>query len=89
VHHQQEEGLYHAALGSFLAKRTTSNREAIQSLERAVQLQPGNAAFHAELALLFHKQGLTLRAHKAVETALRLAPRDAKIQKIAGIVGAS
>lgn len=89
VHHQPEEGLYHAALGSFLAKRTTSSREAIQSLERAVQLQPQNATFHAELALLFHKQGLTLRAHKAVETALRLAPRDAKIQKIAGIVGAS
>jgi curved DNA-binding protein CbpA len=89
VHHQPKEGLYHAALGNFLAKRTTSSREAIQCLESAVQLQPENAVFHADLALLFHKQGLTLRAQKAAETALRLAPRDSRIQKIAGMVGVS
>jgi curved DNA-binding protein CbpA len=89
VHHQPEEGLYHAALGNYLARSTTASREAIQSLERAVQLQPRNAGFHADLALLFHKQGLTLRAQKAAEAALRLAPRDAKVQKVAGMVGVS
>lgn len=89
VHHQPDEGHYHAALGNFLAKHTTASREAVNSLERAVQLEPQNAAFHADLALLFHKQGLTLRAHKAIEAAQRLAPRDAQIKKIAGIIGAS
>jgi curved DNA-binding protein CbpA len=88
VHHQPEEARYHAALGRFLGKRTTSNREAIQCLERASQLEPRNASLHADLALLFHKQGLHLRAQKAIEQALRLAPRDAQIQRIAVIVGA-
>jgi len=88
VHHQPEEARYHAALGRFLAKRTTFNREAIQSLERASQLEPRNAAFLADLALLFHKQGLHLRAQKAVEQALRLAPKDTQVQQVAAIVGA-
>jgi curved DNA-binding protein CbpA len=88
AHHQPQEARYHAALGRFLAKRTTFTREAIQSLERASQLEPRNAAFLADLALLFHKQGLSLRAQKAVEQALRLAPKDAQIQRVAVIVGA-
>jgi curved DNA-binding protein CbpA len=87
AHHRPDEGRYHAALGRFLGKRTTFAREAIQSLERAVQLEPRNAAFHADLALLFHKQGLTLRAQKAVETAARLAPADPQVRKVLGLVG--
>jgi len=87
VHHQPEEGRYHAGLGRYLAKRTTFTREAIQSLEKAIQLEPRNAAFLADLALLFHKQGLSLRAQKAAEQARRLAPKDAQIQKVAALVG--
>ena len=86
VHHQPNEGRYHAAVGSFLAKRTTFAREAIQSLERATQLSPQTAAFHADLALLLLKQGMKLRAQKAIEQALRLSPRDPKVQKIAALV---
>jgi curved DNA-binding protein CbpA len=86
LHHQPNEARYHAALGRCLAKRTTSARDAIQSLERATQLSPRNAGFHADLALALHRQGLRLRAQKAVEQALKLAPHDAQIQKVAALV---
>jgi curved DNA-binding protein CbpA len=86
VHHQPNEARYHAALGRFLAKRTTFIRDAIQSLERATQLSPQTAAFHADLALALHRQGLRLRAQKAAEQALKLAPHDAQIQKVASHV---
>lgn len=86
VHHQPNDARYHAALGRFLGKRATFAREAIQSLERATQLAPQTAAFFADLALLFLKQGMKLRAQKAAEQALRLAPGDAKIQKVSTLV---
>ena len=86
VHHQPNEGRYHAAVGRFLAKRATSSREAIQSLERATQLSPQTAAFHADLALLLLKQGMKLRAQKAAEQAQRLSPQDPQIQKVLALV---
>jgi curved DNA-binding protein CbpA len=87
AHHQPNEAKYHATLGRFLAKRATFAREAIQSLERATQLSPQTAAFFADLALLLHKQGMKLRAQKAAEQALRLAPKDAHVQKVSTLVG--
>jgi Flp pilus assembly protein TadD len=86
VHHQPNEARYHAALGRFLAKRTIFTREAVQSLERALELAPQTASFHAELAILFHKQGMRIRARKAAEQALRLAPSDPQVQKVAALV---
>ena len=86
VHHQPNEGRYHAAVGRLLAKRTTFSREAIQSLERATQLSPQTAAFHADLALLLLKQGMKLRAQKAAEQAQRLSPQDPQIQKVLALV---
>jgi curved DNA-binding protein CbpA len=86
VHHQPNDARYHAALGRFLAKRTTFAREAIQSLERAAQLSPQTAALFVDLAILFLKQGLKLRAQKAVEQAQRLAPRDPQVLKVTALV---
>jgi curved DNA-binding protein CbpA len=86
VHHQPNEARFHAALGRCLAKRATSARDAIQSLERATQLSPRTAGFHADLAVALHRQGLRLRAQKAAEQALKLAPHDAQIQKVAALV---
>jgi curved DNA-binding protein CbpA len=82
VHHMPGEGRYHAALAKALARHPQTMREAIQSLEKATLLSPNTAAFHADLAALLHKQGMRLRAQKAAETALRLAPRDTRIQKL-------
>ena len=86
VHHQPNEGRYHAAVGRLLAKRTTFTREAILSLERATQLSPQTAAYHVDLALLLLKQGMKLRAQKAAEQARRLSPQDPQVQKVVALV---
>lgn len=87
VHNDPKEARYHAALGRALGRHPKTAREAVQSLERAIQISPQTASFHAELAQVLHGQGLKLRAQKAAETALRLAPRDAQVQKVASLVG--
>jgi curved DNA-binding protein CbpA len=86
VHHRPAEGRYHAALGRLLGKRTTYAREAIQCLEKASQLTPDNAVYHADLALLLLKQGLKVRAQKAIAIAVKLAPYDPQIQKVAALI---
>jgi uncharacterized protein HemY len=82
-----EEARYHAALGRSLARNPHWVREGIQSLEKAVQLAPRQAAYHAELAELLAAQGLRLRARKAAEAALRLDPQQAVARKVMGAVG--
>ena len=83
VHHAPGEAAYHVALGRALGRVPSAAREAVQSLERATQLQPQNAGAFAELAAVLARQGLKLRAQKALETAQRLAPRDARISRLA------
>ena len=83
VHHVPTEARYHAALTVALSRNPRSARDAVQSMERAVQLAPANAAYHADLAALLLSQGLRLRARKAVETALKLAPGDPRVQRVA------
>ena len=87
VAHMPQEGRYHAALGRALARNPRWVREGIQSLERAVQLQPRLASFHAELAELLAGQGLRIRARKSAEAALRLDPRHATALKVMDEVG--
>ena len=87
VHHGPSDARHHAALGRALARHPPTAREAIQALERAVQLAPGSASFHAELAALFLKQGLRLRAQKAVENALRLDPKEPLARRVADNLG--
>jgi curved DNA-binding protein CbpA len=89
VHHAPEEAVYHAALGRVLARAPQAAREAVQALERATQLAPTSAAAFADLATVLARQGLRLRAQKAIETAQRLAPRDARIARIAAELGRS
>jgi DnaJ-class molecular chaperone len=77
VAHVPQDGRYHAALGRALARNPRWAREGIQSLEKAVQLSPRQAGFHADLAELLAGQGLRIRARKAAEAALRLDPQHA------------
>ncbi len=83
VHHAPGEAAYHAALGRSLGRQGKSAREAIQVLERATQLAPQSPQAFADLAAVLAGQGLKLRAQKAMETALRLAPRDSRIARLA------
>jgi curved DNA-binding protein CbpA len=87
VHHAPEEAEYHAALGRLLSRDASSNREAIQQLERATQLDPKNAAAYADLAILQHRQGLHLRAQRSLEAARRLAPSHPRVAAAASELG--
>lgn len=87
VHHAPAVAEYHAALGRALARVPAHAREAVQVLEHAGQLDPKNAAVFAELAAVLARQGLRIRAQKAIETALRLAPRDPRVARLAAEIG--
>jgi curved DNA-binding protein CbpA len=87
VHHAPDQAAYHAALGRALSRVPALARDAVQALERATQLAPQGAAAFADLAAVLARQGLRLRAQKAMETALRLAPRDARIARLAAELG--
>ena len=82
VAHVPQEARHHGALGRALARNPHWVREGIQSLERAAQLAPKQAAYPAELAELLAAQGLRLRARKAAEAALKLDPRHALALKV-------
>ena len=89
VHHAPGQVAYQLALGRALAKAAGHDaaREAVQVLERVTQLAPNHATAFVELAIVLARQGLKLRAQKAVEAALRIAPRDARINRLAAELG--
>jgi curved DNA-binding protein CbpA len=87
VHHAPGEATYHAALGRALSRIPAAARDAVVALEKAIQLAPKAAGPYADLAVVLARQGLRLRAQKALETAVRLAPRDARIARIAAELG--
>ena len=89
VHNVPSEARYHSALGQFLARVKGKEREAIQCFETASQLAPREARYHADLALLYDRLGLRLRAQRAAESALHLAPRDPQVKRIAAQLGLS
>jgi curved DNA-binding protein CbpA len=88
VHHVPGEAGYHAALALAMSRVPRLAREAVQQLEKAVQLAPRNAGYHAELAMLLLNQGLKLRARRALEAALQIAPDDPRVRRAADYVGA-
>jgi Flp pilus assembly protein TadD len=83
VHHAPADVAYQVALGRTLARVPQGGREAVQVLERVVQRAPGNAQALAELAAVLARQGLRLRAQKALEAAQRIAPRDPRVARVA------
>jgi curved DNA-binding protein CbpA len=87
VHHDPDTAAYHAALGRALGRVPALAREAVQALEKATQLDPRNAHAFADLAAVLARQGLRLRAQKAMEAALRLSPRDARLARLATELG--
>jgi curved DNA-binding protein CbpA len=83
VHHAPAEPAYQLALGRALARTPQTSREAVQVLERVTQIAPTDAAAFAELAVVLARQGLRLRAQKAIDAARRLAPRDSRVARLA------
>jgi|CXWL01.1.fsa_nt_gi curved DNA-binding protein CbpA len=62
----------HAMLSMALSKNPNWVRDAIQHMETATKLEPKNASYFAELALLLNAQGLKLRAKRALENGMAL-----------------
>jgi curved DNA-binding protein CbpA len=89
VYNAPQEARYHAALGRALARDSRHLRDAILALEQAARLSPQQAALHADLAILFQSQGLNIRARKAAEMALALAPQDPRVIRLAEELGVS
>jgi curved DNA-binding protein CbpA len=89
VHHAPGEVQYQLALGRTLGRTRETAREAIQVLEKAAQSARGNASLWVDIAVLYQGQGLKLRAQKAIETALRINPRDARVARLAAELGVS
>jgi len=87
VHHAPGQAAYHAALGRALGRLPAFAREAVQVLEKATQLDPRNAAVFGDLAVVLARQGLRLRAQKTMEAALRIAPRDGRLVRLAAELG--
>ena len=82
-----EEPAYQAALGKALARNPHWAREGMTAIEKAIQLAPRVATYQSDLAELLLAHGLKLRARKAAETALRLAPGDERAQRVLDEVG--
>jgi curved DNA-binding protein CbpA len=87
VHHAPGDAAGHAALGRALARVVGRERDAVLSLEKATQLAPGQVAAFVDLAAVLARAGLRLRAQKALEAARRLAPRDARVARLASELG--
>jgi len=79
---QPGEARYHAALGRALVREPRTVREGVQALEEAIRIDPRSAQAFLDLALAFQAQGLTLRARKAAEAALVLAPADPTVARL-------
>lgn len=87
IHHVPGEAQYHAALGRLLARHPRHARDAVSALEKAAQLAPQTLAYHLEVCGLLLTQGLKIRARKALEPALKLAPDDPAVLKLAAELG--
>jgi curved DNA-binding protein CbpA len=87
IHHQPNDAQYHAALGRLLSRHPKHARDAVASLEKAARLAPEKLAYHVELTGLLNTQGLKIRAKKALEPALKLAPQDPNVARLAAELG--
>jgi curved DNA-binding protein CbpA len=87
VHHDAGCARYHADLGRALANNPHWVREAADAIDQAIKLEPRNATFHYELARLLAGQGLRLRARRAADTAVSLAPGNKAYRELAASLG--
>ncbi len=87
IHHQPNEAQYHAALGRLLSRHAKHARDAVAALEKAAQLSPKTLSYHLELTSVLAAQGLKIRAKKALEPALKLAPQDPNVVRLASELG--
>jgi curved DNA-binding protein CbpA len=89
THYAPDDARCHAALGRALSRVPGSGRDAVASLERAIELDPRRAEFQALLAEVFLTQGMKLRARRVIEDAQRADPGNREVARVAGLVRAA
>jgi tetratricopeptide (TPR) repeat protein len=72
----------HYFMGMGLAKVGSREKEALRHLERANQLEPGNAIMLSEAAALALSVGMKARAQRFAEEALGFDPTNSKASKV-------
>ena len=87
VHHAPEDAAFHTALGKALSLDRSTAREAVQVLEKAAQLAPRDPVPFAELAIVLARQGLKLRAQRALDSARRIGPGHPRVTVATAEVG--
>lgn len=73
---QPAKAIHHAALAQALSRNPRWAREAAAAWVTALKMSPKNAVWQVELGRLLTTQGLKLRARRAFEAALAVAPDD-------------
>lgn len=81
VSNDEANPMAHAMLSLALAKNPNWVRDAIHHMETSTKLEPKNASYFAELALMLHAQGLKLRAKRALENAVALNPEHPDVAR--------
>ncbi|MBI3932881.1 MAG: DnaJ domain-containing protein [Acidobacteria bacterium] len=87
VHHVADDARYRAALAQALVRNPHWVRDAIHEMEKAIEIAPLQAPYHAQLAEMFHGQGLRLRARKALERAAELSTDDPEVRRVSALLG--
>jgi curved DNA-binding protein CbpA len=78
INHDQECARAHYFLGIALGRIKGREKDALRSLERSVQIEPGNAVMLTETAAFALKVGMKARARRFAEQALNFDPTNEK-----------
>jgi curved DNA-binding protein CbpA len=87
AHNMPEDARFQLALGRALARNPQTTREAVEALEKANRIAPGDVTAHLDLIRVLHAQGLRLRAQRVAEVATRLAPNDPQVRRVLAEIG--
>jgi curved DNA-binding protein CbpA len=76
-----EKAVYCALLGQALMTMPSKLREAEQAFQKAIQLEPANAAYYISLGLIYKKGGMKSRALAQFQEALKWSPSSKQAQE--------
>ncbi len=82
VKHWDKDPKAHHYLALAAQKRPTQVRRGAEAIEAAIRLDPRNAAFRRDAGKLYIMAGMSLKAERHLEEALRWEPGDAEAQQL-------
>jgi tetratricopeptide (TPR) repeat protein len=88
IDHDDENARAHYFYGQVIGRIAGKERDALRHVERAINLEPGNATMMAEAASLSLAAGMKTRAARHAQDALALDPTNAKATDVMSQAGA-